>query len=113
MRAHKLKIWPEHFRAVSDERKPFEVRRADRDFKVGDFLCLVEFDPGKDVLTGAYLYRRVTYLLTSADAPRGLLDGFVVLGLGTVDRIEIEHLQGTYKGSLPQYVEWLAPRSDQ
>jgi hypothetical protein len=75
MRAHKLKTWPGYFHAVKREEKPFEVRKADRDFKVGDYLCLVEFDPEKDILTGDYLYRRVTYLLTSADAPRGLVDG--------------------------------------
>lgn len=109
MRAHKLKTWPQYFRAVKDERKPFEVRKADRDYQVGDYLCLVEFDPTHDMLTGAYLYRRITYMLSSSDAPRGLIDGFVVLGLETVDRTDEERLRGTYTGMLKETVEWLAP----
>lgn len=109
MRAHKIKCWPTYFRAVKDERKPFEVRKADRDYQEGDYLCLVEFDPGKDVLTGDYLYRRITYKLTSADAPRGLVDGFVVLGLETVDGIEAANLRGTNDSILAEKVEWLAP----
>jgi hypothetical protein len=109
MRAHKLKTWPGYFHAVKREEKPFEVRKADRDFKVGDYLCLVEFDPEKDILTGDYLYRRVTYLLTSADAPRGLVDGFVVLGLETVDGVEAANLRGTNDSILREKVEWLPP----
>jgi hypothetical protein len=109
MRAHKLKTWPRYFRAVSTERKPFELRKADRDFQVGDYLCLVEFDPETDALTGAYTYRVISYVLTSADAPRGLIDGFVVLGMETIDGIEISRLNGTYDGLLQEKVEWLQP----
>jgi hypothetical protein len=109
MRAHKLKTWPQYFRAVKDERKPFEVRKADRDFRVGDYLCLVEFDPSHDMLTGAYEYRRITYMLGSADAQRGLIDGFVVLGLGTVDGTEAANLRGTNDSILRETVEWIQP----
>lgn len=109
MRAHKLKTWPRYFQAVKREEKPFEVRKADRDFRVGDYLCLVEFDPALDKLTGDYLYRRITYLLTSADAPRGLVDGFVVLGLETVDGVEAANLRGTNDSVLAEKVEWLTP----
>lgn len=109
MRAHKIKCWPKYFQAVKSERKPFEVRKADRDYKEGDFLCLVEFDPNADKLTGDYLYRRVTYILTSADAPRGLVDGFIVMGLETVDGIEAANLRGTNDSILAEKVEWLQP----
>lgn len=109
MRAHKLKTWPVYFQAVQSEKKTFEVRRADRDFREGDYLLLVEFDPAKDECTGPYLYRRISYVLTSTDAPRGLVDGYVVLGLGPVDTFNIQRLQGTYKGLLHSTVEWLAP----
>lgn len=111
MRAHKLKCWPQYFLSTRIERKTFEVRKADRDFQVGDYLCLLEFNPETDTLTGQYLYRQVTYILTSADAPRGLVDGFVVMGLETVDRTDIERLQGTYTGALCQTVEWLQPKA--
>lgn len=109
MRAHKLKTWPVYFEAVRLERKPFEVRKADRDFRVGDYLCLVEFDPQRDSLTGRYEYRRITYVLTPADPPRGLMDGFVVLGMETVDGIEAANLRGTNDSILAEKVEWLAP----
>lgn len=109
MRAHKLKTWPQYFGAVRDGVKNFEVRKADRDFREGDFLCLVEFDPRRESLTGKYEYRRITYVLTSADAPRGLVDGFVVLSLESVDCVDIQRLQGTYTGILTDPVEWLAP----
>jgi ParB family chromosome partitioning protein len=33
------------FQAVLENRKTFEVRKADRDFKEGDILELVEYDP--------------------------------------------------------------------
>jgi uncharacterized protein DUF3850 len=42
---HKLKTWPSHFGAVMDGSKTFEVRPADRDFAVGNFLILQEWDP--------------------------------------------------------------------
>lgn len=109
MRAHKLKTWPRYFQDVKGEQKPFEVRKADRDFRVGDYLCLVEFDPSDDKLTGQYLYRRVTYVLTPADPPRGLVDGFVVLGMDTVDGIEAANLRGTNDSILAEKVEWLSP----
>lgn len=109
MRAHKLKTWPKYFSAVKLETKSFEVRKADRDFQVGDYICLVEFDPEKDALTGRYEYRRITYILTSADAPRGLVDGFVVLGIETVDGVAVDHLRGTYTGMLRVDVQWLKP----
>lgn len=37
---HELKILPEYFEAVTSGRKQFEIRKNDRDFKVGDQLIL-------------------------------------------------------------------------
>ena len=42
---HELKIWPEPFAAVRDGRKRYEVRRNDRDYRVGDVLVLNEYIP--------------------------------------------------------------------
>jgi len=41
---HALKTWPEYFQAVAERGKTFEVRKADRPFKVGETLLLQEWD---------------------------------------------------------------------
>ena len=57
---HALKILPEYFEAVRIGEKRFELRCNDRDFRVGDYLALNEWD-------GAYTGRtelvKVTYIL--------------------------------------------------
>ena len=40
---HHLKTKPEYFRAVIAGKKPFEIRKNDRDFKIGDKVILEEF----------------------------------------------------------------------
>lgn len=40
---HHLKTLPDYFQAVVDERKPFEIRENDRNFKIGDLVILEEF----------------------------------------------------------------------
>ena len=42
---HELKTWPEFFTETRSGRKKFELRRNDRDFRVGDQLLLKEWDP--------------------------------------------------------------------
>jgi hypothetical protein len=52
MTRHELKTWPKYFAAVRSGQKRFEIRRNDREFKVGDILVLREFDPEDDAYTG-------------------------------------------------------------
>jgi hypothetical protein len=42
-RVHFLKSWPEFFEEVVAERKRFEVRRNDRDYRARDLLVLQEW----------------------------------------------------------------------
>jgi ASC-1-like (ASCH) protein len=79
MTTHKLKIWPEYFEAVLSCKKRFEVRKADRDFRVGDDLLLMEWDPDAEKYTGRTLRKGVTYILKGNNF--GVEDGFVVMSL--------------------------------
>lgn len=49
---HQLKILPEYFQAVIEGRKKAELRTNDRDFKVGDYLLLAEWNSGADEYSG-------------------------------------------------------------
>jgi hypothetical protein len=75
---HDLKVWPEFVRHLLSGAKTFEVRKADRDFQVGDTLTLREWDPKTRDYTGLSLDRSVTYLL---DLGRFGLHGYVAMGL--------------------------------
>ena len=44
-KTHELKVWSEFYDKISSKSKQFEVRKNDRDFKVGDTLILREFIP--------------------------------------------------------------------
>lgn len=60
---HVLKTWPEYFGAVNAEVKTFEARKDDRDYRVGDELELLEYEPKSHQFTGRKVVRRVTYIL--------------------------------------------------
>lgn len=62
---HALKIYPEYFEAIRNGKKKFELRDNDRDFHVGDYLALNEWDD--DVYTGRTELVKVTYMLNPND----------------------------------------------
>lgn len=79
---HELKVYPRFWRALSTGKKPFEVRRDDRGFRVGDTCELREFNP-ESGYTGAGPYiREITYILRNEDMPVGVPVGYCVLGFG-------------------------------
>lgn len=77
IKTHELKILPEFFVAVLECRKTFELRKNDRDYKVGDVILLKEFD-GKRY-TGNYTRKNVTYVLNGGQY--GLDKDYVILGI--------------------------------
>lgn len=77
---HELKIAPAEFRAVIDGRKRFEVRRHDRDFKVGDWAVLREYRATSSRYTGARFYTEISYVLRHEDFPDGIQPGYCVFG---------------------------------
>ena len=59
---HDLKVLPKYFNSLMWGAKPFEVRKNDRDFKVGDLLTLREWEP-EEKYSGRVLCRQVGYVL--------------------------------------------------
>lgn len=83
MDVHKLKTWPLFFQAIVSGEKTFEVRKNDRDFKVGDCLKLLEYDP----VAGQYTGREYPVLVTSFlnDPAFGVKDGFCIMSIKPAD----------------------------
>jgi Domain of unknown function (DUF3850) len=76
---HALKTWPEYFQAVCERGKSFEVRKADRPFKVGETILLQEWDNVNNKYTGDEVEREITYILEGGQF--GIEPGFVVMGI--------------------------------
>lgn len=78
---HELKIKPQYYEDIKIGIKPFEIRKNDRDFKLGDILILNEYsldDSGVGTYSGRALTVRVTYLLND---PEYCKEGYVILGI--------------------------------
>ncbi len=75
-KTHSVKILPEYFEAVLSGDKTFEIRYNDRDYVVGDVLCLQEF--ANDKYTGRETVREICYMLND---PKYCKEGYVVLGI--------------------------------
>lgn len=93
MDIHELKIQPQYFKSVKNNDKPFELRKNDRDYKVGDILVLKEYACelimknefgeekwGNPHYTGEEIKKKITYILKGGSF--GLHRNFVILGLG-------------------------------
>ena len=94
MTVHKLKTWPWFFQATIEGRKLFELRRNDREFRVGDFVELVEYAPTHEPPeTGRRAKFRITFLLNRANEPgkTGIAPGFVVFGIEPVTESEFKY----------------------
>lgn len=96
MAEHVLEAWANSFDAMADGRKPFDYRRDDRGFEVGDVIVYQRCTrqpyvdaqaPGRSLYrwmperrAGAFVERRyrVTYIFRGQ---QGLGDGWCVLGL--------------------------------
>ena len=73
---HELKTYPKYFQETIEGNKPFEIRKNDRNFQVGDVLLLKEWDIK---YTGREVGAMVRYILD--DKFIGLAEGYVALGL--------------------------------
>jgi hypothetical protein len=85
---HILKSWPAYFPFITNGSKKFELRKNDRDFKVGDTLILVEFDPATEKFSGLKTKVEVSFLLK--DFP-GLETGYVIMSLTGIHRLGLDY----------------------
>lgn len=60
---HELKTESQFFESVINGSKTFEVRKNDRDFRVGDYLALNELNDTRDGYTGRSVLLEITYIL--------------------------------------------------
>ncbi|SFS30597.1 ASCH/PUA domain-containing protein [Lutibacter maritimus] len=86
MSTHKLKILPEYYQAAASGNKPFEIRKNDRDYKLGDKLELQEWDGVN--YTGKEIHVYVTYILKGG--LYGLDKAYCILGTRIIEVIKNE-----------------------
>ncbi len=84
-RAHFLKTWQQAFEAVISWQKLYEVRKNDRDFRVGDFVVLREFDEASNLYTGRSYHAKITYLTPGGSF--GLPEDLCVFGFARAGAI--------------------------
>lgn len=77
---HELKTLPPFFQAVLDGDKTFEVRLADRPFKIGDFMHLREWHHGEYI--GRDCILKITYILEGGQF--GIQQGYSVIGFKSI-----------------------------
>ncbi len=86
---HEVKTAPSFFEAAMAGKKLFELRKNDRDYRVGDTLHQKEFK--ENAYTGRELIQEIAYILEDYT---GLEEGYCILGVENKDLktvVEAEH----------------------
>jgi hypothetical protein len=86
MTLHHVKSWSHFFDAINTGHKKHDLRKNDRDYRVGDTLLLRRYDNINGRFTGESIYRSVTYI-TSNEFPCAyssavLPNDYCILSLG-------------------------------
>ena len=92
---HELKIAPKYFEAVKNWTKPFEIRKDDRNYQVGDIVILKEFNLMSGIYSGRQIARKISYVLRHCPE-YGLEQGFCVIGFRYENAIGISSERDTY-----------------
>lgn len=72
MKQHKLKSVNPFFEAVWNRKKKFEFRKNDRNYEIGDYVCLKEYDAEKEQYLGREILMVITYIMHDHE---GKIDG--------------------------------------
>lgn len=62
MKIHELKILSEYFNPVLQHKKNFEIRFNDRNFRIGDYIKLKEYNPKTNTYSGRTISGKITYI---------------------------------------------------
>lgn len=73
MNTHELKSWPKFFGQLSTGLRTHELRRNDRNYQIGDYIDLREYDPKTQKYTGRNCIVEITSM-TSVDEPCAVSD---------------------------------------
>lgn len=79
MKFHELKIKPEYLSALHARQKTFEIRKDDRDYRVGDVIRFETLGPD-GLWHPDFMQWLVTYVLRDA-TEYGLMDGYCILAI--------------------------------
>ena len=63
---HQIKITPVHYKEIANERKKFEIRYNDRNYKTGDMVVLKEY-LGKENYSGRKIYIKINDIFDISD----------------------------------------------
>lgn len=104
-----LKILPKYFKDVESGIKNFELRKNDRKYKVGKYVCLREFDGEK--FTGKFVIKQIKYIYEGSGV-YGLAEGYCILGLASTlpepqiykAKAEQEPILDKVKAEIEQYL---------
>jgi ASC-1-like (ASCH) protein len=83
---HELKCWHEYFVDVKSGKKTFEVRLNNRNYRIGHYLHLKDYDNILHEYTGDEVFCKVTYVLYGGDF--GIADGWVVMSIKIIKKEE-------------------------
>ena len=83
-RIHPLKLRATFFEDVRSGIKSFEVRKNDRDYRVGDLLEFYRVNEDETKDYDVRFRKRVCYILTHENFPQGIPKDYVILGLKEV-----------------------------
>lgn len=78
---HWLKVQEKYWGALWHNCKRCEIRKHDRDYKVGDYIVI---ESPKDPTKEREFIARITHILTDSDFPDGLKPGYSALSISRV-----------------------------
>lgn len=84
MTQHYLKIRPEYHDAILNGIKTHEIRKNDRNFRVGDSIKFDVIKEGGKIHHAPERYT-ITHILTSEEFPDGIKEGYAILSIKRVE----------------------------